>query len=67
VPARRADDDDLYLALAAVVLSRANLGDDAAGAPADGADELALLRRRRFEEHALARARHPSARARRSA
>ena len=61
VPVGRADDDDLYLALAAVVLSRTKPGPDEPG------DDLAVLRRKRFEEHSLARSRHPSARTRRSA
>lgn len=61
MPVGQADDDDLYLALAAVVLSRAN------AERVEPEDDLAVLRRKRFEEHSLARSRHPSARRRRSA
>ena len=54
-------DDDQYLALAALLLSADNLGPEQPG------DELATLRRRRFEEHSLAKARHPSSHVRRTA
>jgi hypothetical protein len=61
VPVGRPDDDDQFLALAALLLSGQSLG---AERPED---DLSVVRRRRFEEHALAKARHPSAKPRRSA
>lgn len=60
VPAGSSEDDQ-YLALAALLLSADNLGAEKPG------DDLATLRRKRFEEHALAKSRHPSSRVKRSA
>ena len=61
VPVGLPNEDDQYLALAALLLSRPSLGSERPD------DELATLRRKRFEEHSLARSRHPSARIERSA
>ncbi len=60
VPAGSSE-DERFLALAALLLA----GDAPRPAPAE--DELATLRRRHFDEHSLAKSRHPSARAQRSA
>lgn len=79
VPAGSSDENDQYLALAALLLAGRNLGD---GRPSDSigdtdtdtdddeaelVDDLADRRRLRFEEHALSRSRHPSARKQRTA
>lgn len=60
VPAGSSEDDQ-YLALAALLLSAENLGAERPG------DDLATVRRKRFEEQALAKSRHPTARVKRPA
>ena len=56
VPEGTPDEDAKYLALAALLMYRPERESE------PPADELSALRRRHFEEHALSRSRHPSAR-----